>query len=135
MPKSITLTESQKLQLEKHAQKFNPNESCALLFGKEDSSNISVDEIFFTDNIEESPTNFTISNEELLKGYKLAEEKNLQMVGVFHSHPHSQAVPSETDKKFMLSNPVVWVIYSGVSSEFKAYILDKEILEIRVEFL
>ena len=30
---------------------------------------------FLTKNIEESPVNFTISNEQLIEGYKMAEEK------------------------------------------------------------
>ena len=80
MQKSIVLTESQKLQLVEHAEKFNPNESCALLFGKENDEKVTVEEIFFANNIEKSPINFTISNEELLKGYKMAEEKNFEVV-------------------------------------------------------
>ena len=132
MQKSIVLTESQKLQLVEHAEKFNPNESCALLFGKENDEKVTVEEIFFANNIEESPINFTISNEELLKGYKMAEEKNFEVVGIFHSHPNSQAIPSTTDKKFMYSNPVVWVIYSGENKNFRAYLLESEVEEISI---
>ena len=132
MQKSIRLTESQKHQLVEHADKFNPNESCALLFGKENDEKVTVDEIFFANNIEESPINFTISNEELLKGYKIAEEKNLEVVGIFHSHPNSEAIPSSTDKKFMHSNPVIWVIYSGENKNFRAYLLESEVEEISI---
>ena len=132
MKKSIVLTESQKLQLVEHAEKFNPNESCALLFGKENDEKVTVEEIFFANNIEESPINFTISNEELLKGYKIAEEKNFEVVGIFHSHPDSEAVPSTTDKKFMYSNPVVWVIYSGENKNFRAYLLESEVEEVSI---
>ena len=133
MQKSIVLTESQKLQLVEHAEKFNPNESCALLFGKENDEKVTVEEIFFANNIEESPINFTISNEELLKGYKIAEEKNLEVIGIFHSHPNSEAIPSSTDKKFMHSNPVIWVIYSGENKNFKAYFLESEVEEISID--
>ena len=132
MQKTITLTESQKQQLVEHAEKFNPNESCALLFGREENDKVTIDEIFLATNIEESPINFTISNEELLKGYKIAEEKNFEVVGIFHSHPNSDAIPSPTDKKFMHSNPVVWVIYSGNNKNFRAYLLDSEIMEISI---
>jgi hypothetical protein len=30
-------------------------------------------------------------------------------------------------------NPVVWVIYSGITNEFKAYVLESDILEISIE--
>ena len=88
---------------------------------------------FLTENIEKSPLNFTISNKQLIEGYKIAEEKNMEVIGIFHSHPDSDAYPSNTDKKFMQSNPVVWVIYSGISKNFRAYFLESEILEIPIE--
>jgi hypothetical protein len=30
-------------------------------------------------------------------------------------------------------NPVVWVIFSGISKDFKAYVLESEISEIPIE--
>lgn len=129
----IILTESQKKILANHASNEKPNESCAVLFGTLDSKKTTVKEIFLTENIDKSPINFTISNEQLIKCYKTAEEKKMEVVGIFHSHPNSEAYPSDTDKKFMYSNPVVWVIYSGITNEFKAYVLESDILEISIE--
>lgn len=125
----ITLSSSDKKILTEHAENEKPNESCAILFGKDGV----VSEVFLTKNIEESPVNFTISNEQLIEGYKIAEEKKVDVIGIFHSHPNSEAYPSNTDKKFMQSNPVVWVIYSGVNRDFRAYVLESEIKEIQVE--
>ena len=125
----IIISISDKKILTEHAENENPNESCAILFGKDDT----VSEVFLTKNIEESPVNFTISNEQLIEGYKIAEEKKVDVIGIFHSHPNSEAYPSNTDKKFMQSNPVAWVIYSGVNKDFKAYLLESEIKEIPIE--
>lgn len=129
----IIISESQKKILSRHADNEKPNESCAILFGTVDDQKTIVKEIFLTKNIDESPVNFTISNEQLIKCYKTAEEKKMEVVGIFHSHPNSEAYPSNTDKKFMYSNPVVWVIYSGISNEFKAYVLESDVLEILIE--
>ena len=126
----LTLPEKFKHILSEHAIKENPNESCAILYGKGEI----VSDIFLARNIEESPVNFTISNEELLKAYSLAEEKKLDVIGIFHSHPQSKAYPSNTDKKFMESNPVIWVIYSGTDENFRAFYLDSEIIEIPIDF-
>lgn len=125
----IILSQSDKKTLVEHAEKEKPNESCAILFGKDNL----VSEVFLTKNIEESPINFTISNEQLIEGYNIAEEKKLEVIGIFHSHPNSEAYPSDTDKKFMHSNPVVWIIYSGISKNFRAYILESDIIEIPIE--
>jgi proteasome lid subunit RPN8/RPN11 len=129
----IALSESQKKLLSRHAYSKEPNESCAMLFGNIKGQKTIVKDIFFTKNIDESPINFTISNKQLIECYKTAEEKNMQVVGIFHSHPNSEAYPSDTDKKFMYSNPVVWVIYSGVHKDFRAYVLESNITEILIE--
>jgi proteasome lid subunit RPN8/RPN11 len=129
----IIITESQKKILSNHASNEKPNESCAVLFGMVDNQKTIVKEIFLTENIDKSPVNFTISNEQLIKCYKTAEEKKMEVVGIFHSHPNSEAYPSDTDKKFMHSNPVVWIIYSGITNEFKAYVLESNIVEVLIE--
>ena len=110
-----------------------PNESCAILFGDKGSSNVTVSQVFLTKNAEKSPQSFTISSEELLHAYSMAEEKNTSIVGIFHSHPDSKAYPSGTDRIFMRINPVVWVIYSGADKEFRAFVLDAEVHEIPIE--
>ena len=125
----IILSETDKKILSEYSENQKPNESCAILFGKNDI----VSDLFLTENTEESPVNFTISNEQLIEGYKIAEQKGLDVIGIFHSHPDSDAFPSNTDKKFMESNPVVWIIYSGINKNFRAFILESEILEIPIE--
>ncbi|MCH8914608.1 MAG: M67 family metallopeptidase [Thaumarchaeota archaeon] len=125
----IILSQSDKKILTEHAENEKPNESCAILFGKDRL----VSEVFLTKNIEESSVNFTISNEQLIEGYKIAEEKKVEVIGIFHSHPNSDTYPSNTDKKFMRSNPVVWIIYSGINKDFKAYFLESDIIEIPIE--
>ena len=125
----IILSQSIKKFLQDHAESEKPNESCAILFGKE---NIVL-EIFLAENIEESPVNFTISNEQLIEAYQSAENKELEIIGIFHSHPNSIAYPSDTDKKFMQSNPVAWVIYSGVEKNFNAFILESDVKQIGIK--
>jgi len=133
LQKSIILSESQKQILSSYAKKNEPNESCALLFGVEKEDKSIVNEIFLTENIDASQVNFTISNQQLLKGYKTAEEKGMKVIGIFHSHPNSDAFPSTTDQKFMQVNPVVWVIFSGSSNIFKAFVLESEIVEVSID--
>lgn len=129
----IIITKSQKKILANYADNEKPNESCAILFGSVKDKVTTVKDVFLAKNIEESPINFTISNEQLIKIYKTAEERKTEVVGIFHSHPDSEAYPSSTDRKFMHSNPVVWVIYSGISNDFKAYVLESDVSEIVIE--
>jgi proteasome lid subunit RPN8/RPN11 len=96
----IILSDTDKKILSEYSENQKPNESCAILLGKNDK----VLDLFLTENIEKSPVNFTISNKQLIEGYKIAEEKEMEVIGIFHSHPDSDAYPSNTDKKFMQNN-------------------------------
>ena len=131
--KCIVLTQKEKDKLITYAIERQPNESCAMLLGEKIDDAWNVKEVFLTENIDKSHTNFTISPEELLKGYQLAEKMHLELVGVFHSHPNSNAIPSSTDKKFMQNNPVPWIIFSGVNNDLKAYLLDSDVIEIPIK--
>ena len=131
--KCIVLTQKEKDKLITHAIERQPNESCAMLLGEKINDTWDVKEVFLTENIDKSQTNFTISPEELLKGYKLAEKMHLELVGVFHSHPNSDTTPSDTDKKFMQNNPVPWIIFSGLTNTLTAYLLDSDVIEIPIK--
>ena len=129
----IVLAQKEKDKLVDHAIEQQPSESCAMLFGKKVGDDWNVKEVFLTQNMDNSQTNFTISPEELLKGYQIAQKNQLEVVGVFHSHPNSDAIPSNIDKKFMQNNPVPWIIFSGVNNNLKAYLLDSDIIEIPIK--
>lgn len=128
-PKTIIFSENQLNILANHSKENSPNESCAILFGKTNDDTTTVKEIFLAKNIDQSPVNFTISNEELISAYSQAEKKSLDVSAIFHSHPASVPYPSSTDKKYMEINPVPWVIFSGVNDEFMAYIYNSGIVQ------
>tara|TARA_B110001454_G_scaffold184184_1_gene179739 strand:+ start:299 stop:697 length:399 start_codon:yes stop_codon:yes gene_type:complete len=129
----VVLAQQEKDQLITHAIKQQPLESCAMLLGKKVDDAWNIKEIFLTQNIDNSQINFTISPEELLKGYQLAEKMHLELVGIFHSHPNSGTTPSDTDKKFMQNNPVPWIIFSGITNGLTAYLLDSDVIEIPIK--
>ena len=133
MQKSLVLLQDHIEILTNHAKKNIPNESCAILFGKIENETFDVKDIFLTKNTEESPINFTISNDELLAAYGEAKKRKLEVIGIFHSHPDSIAYPSSTDKKYMEINPVPWVIFSNKNKEFRAYIFESEIMSVALE--
>lgn len=133
LQKSLVLLQNHIELLTDHAKRNIPNESCAILFGKIENENFIVKDVFLTKNIEDSPVNFTISNDELITAYGEAEKRKLEVIGIFHSHPDSNTYPSHTDKKFMEINPVPWVIFSNKNKEFKAYIFESEIMPVSLE--
>ena len=135
IPKAIILSKIQIDILSGHSKENSPNESCAILFGSTLDGAVTVKEVFLTKNIENSPVNFTISPDELILAYSTAEKKGLDVSGIFHSHPGSIAYPSDTDKRYMQTNPVPWVIYSNINNDFRAYIYNSDIVPVPVKIL
>ena len=124
--KSIILSELDKQELVKYAEAEKPYESCAILVGNESENNWTVKKIFFTENTAKSKITFTISPDKEFEVDQKAKESNMEIVCIFHSHPESEAQPSETDKKFMRVNPFPWIIYSGKTKEMNCFILQDE---------
>jgi proteasome lid subunit RPN8/RPN11 len=124
--KSIILSEKDKQELTKYAESEKPYESCAILVGNETDENWTVKELVLTENTAKSRVTFTISPDKEFEVDQKAKESNMEIVCIFHSHPESEAYPSETDKKFMRVNPFPWIIYSGKTEEMKCFILEDE---------
>ena len=124
--KSIILSEKDKEQLAKYAEAEKPYESCAILVGNETDENWTVKEVVLTENTTKSEVMFTISPDKEFEVDQKAKKSNMEIVCIFHSHPESEARPSETDKKFMRVNPFPWIIYSGLTKEMNCFILQDE---------
>ena len=133
--KSLILTQIEINKLVYFANKSLPNESCALLLGNYNNENeIKVIDSLAMRNSDESPTSFRIESQELINGYLTAEKMNLNVVGIFHSHP-APPMPSSTDKIFMEINPVVWLIYSTLINQSRAYIFEQKVREVQLKVI
>jgi proteasome lid subunit RPN8/RPN11 len=135
---SFILTQFQLERLASLARDSLPNESCALLLGNNTNKDneIQLIETLSMKNSDASPTTrFRIDSQELINGYLRAEKMGLNVIGIFHSHP-APPIPSSTDKIFMEINPVVWLIYSTLTNESRAYIFEqKKIREVRLSVI
>ena len=127
--KEVILNQEQMDLLRDHAVKCGSNESCALLIGSEINEGWNVKEVFLTENMDDSKINFTISPEQELEVDTIAKKKNMEIVCIFHSHPNSDASPSNTDRKFMNVNPFPWIIYSCETDEMNCFILKNKNIE------
>jgi proteasome lid subunit RPN8/RPN11 len=133
MVSSIRLKEAKLEFLTSLAKKSLPLESCALLLGKNahNLDEISVSDVISVKNSDSSPVSFSIDPDDLIEEYQLSESRNLHVVGIFHSHP-AEPFPSSIDKSYMKINPVVWLIYSTVTNEARAYIFECRLKEVRL---
>ena len=77
-----------------------PFECCGFLLGVEEGNKRSIKSIKRVTNLseEDQRRRFSISATDYLQAEKQAEENNLLLLGIYHSHPDHPAVPSETDR-------------------------------------
>ena len=83
-------------KLFEHSLLEDPNECCGLLLGNDEK----VIEIRNLNNVHDNPmTRYEIDRKDLMKVQKYCDNNNMEILGVYHSHTHSQAYPSPTDIK------------------------------------
>ena len=82
-------------QIVAHCLAGLPDEACGLLAGH--PADGSVLRCFPTRNVAASAKLYTVDPKEHLRADREAEAAGLEIIGVFHSHTHTDAYPSPTD--------------------------------------
>ena len=78
-----------------HARRDHPAECCGLLIGNEHV----IREAVPTPNASDSPERrYLVDPQAYFDTIRRARDQSLQVIGVYHSHPHSTAAPSATDE-------------------------------------
>jgi proteasome lid subunit RPN8/RPN11 len=97
-----------------HARAEAPKECCGLLVGRTDR----IDEAVAVANIAaDQHRHYEIDPRHHVALIKRCRETSAEVVGAYHSHPHSAAIPSETDRAqafeqflFVIAGPVTGAV-------------------------
>jgi proteasome lid subunit RPN8/RPN11 len=93
-PAEVTVKAAVVEQVVERAREAAPDECCGVLIG----GPAGVVEMAAARNIAESRgTRFLIDPKDHIAALREARRRGLDVVGFYHSHPHSAAIPSETD--------------------------------------
>ena len=76
-----------------HAQVENPRECCGVLLGR----GTEIVDVVATRNLAQKATEFVIDPQGHIGALRDARRRGLEVVGFYHSHPHTDAVPSPLD--------------------------------------
>jgi len=106
---AVRLSRWQFEQILAQARLEAPHECCGLLLGRGDA----VEEVFPGRNVDETPqTRYVMDPRDQLRAFRLMDERGWDLVGIYHSHPQTDAYPSETDKSRALYPEARYVIVS-----------------------
>lgn len=102
-------------RIKTHGEKTYNEECCGALFGSSETNERIIMELLeFENEKEESRQNrFLISPAMYNSAEKSANEKNLELLGFYHSHPDHPAIPSQFD----IDHALPWFLYIIVSVE------------------
>ena len=94
-------------ELLRHARAEVPNEACGLLAGDLAAGTASA--FHPARNADASPYVYTVHPDDLVRIVLGIEDAGEELVAIFHSHTHTPAVPSPTDRR-QAHYPVVYLL-------------------------
>jgi len=104
----IQLERSHYDEIVAHCQGEYPNEACGLVAGKE---GIAV-RVIPMRNADASPATYRLDAEEQFRVFEEMDDDGQDVYGIFHSHTHSEAYPSATDRRQALYPEAHYLILS-----------------------
>jgi proteasome lid subunit RPN8/RPN11 len=133
--------------MQTHAESTYPEECCGLLLGQLSDDEKILIEVLLTENswdaeaveafqaVEGSAqldttkrTRYSIAPEAMLKAQKDARDRNLNIIGIYHSHTDHPAIPSEFDRAIAWQqySYVIISVQQGKACDFKSWSLGDE---------
>ncbi len=115
-----------------------PDEACGLLSGPLEGLEPTgvVNGVFPCRNADASARTYTVDSRDLIQAMRAAEGAGDELIGVWHSHTHTDAYPSETDVRTAMEPGWIYVLVSLKDGDpvLRAYrIRDGEIAEVAVD--
>ena len=137
----LRLTITQHERIVAHCYAGLPDEACGLLGGPvigplaQREATGFVSEVYPAVNADASARTYTVDGRDYLRASRDAEARGHEIIGVWHSHTHTDPYPSPTDVRSAVDPMWVYVIVSLRDDipTFRAYrIRDGEIAECQV---
>ncbi len=82
-------------EIVEHGLREFPNEACGLVAGRDGQAV----RVYRMRNADASPVSYRLEPAEQLRAFREIEGEGLELLAIYHSHTHSEAYPSETDRR------------------------------------
>jgi len=117
-----------------HANNELPNEACGILAGDHGRAV----KFFPAANAERSPTRYVVDPHDQLRILNELHNNDWDLLGIFHSHTHTQAYPSSTDVNLAANWPEAYYLIASLMADepvMRAYrIVDGKVEEEEIAF-
>lgn len=116
------------IQLELESNK--PYEACGVLIGNIKGNTANVEKVLPVRNVKRTRRSFELDPEQFYKAWNESEKNGTDILGVYHSHPCSCAIPSAWDRETMENAPSVWLIAG--SDGMRAYVWENGVKPVKL---
>lgn len=120
-------------EMQQHVAAQAPLEACGLLIGKNDR----VENVRIVRNAEQSPVRFRMDPQEQYNALMWIEDNDLDLLGIFHSHPAGPETVSDTDIDEAVFE-AVHIVWSCVDDNWNArgfWIENKKVTEVELQVI
>ncbi len=107
-----------------------PYEACGVLIGTLNGTTALVEKALPITNVKRTRTSFELDPKEHYDAWNEAEKRGKEIVGIYHTHPVSSAVPSLWDRETMESAPSFWLI-AGADG-IRAYVWENGLKAVKI---
>jgi proteasome lid subunit RPN8/RPN11 len=96
----LQISEALAARIRAHGVETYPHECCGAILGRDEGDRIVRDLMPLQNRRDDSPRNrFEVTPDDVRLAEKTADEKKLDLIGWYHSHPDAPARPSEYDRE------------------------------------
>ena len=131
MIEEIKISQSDLYRIRKELVDNLPYEACGVLIGTIAGTIAFVEKILSITNVKRTTRSFELDPKEFYEAWNSAEKDGKEIVGVYHTHPVSPAVPSLWDKETMENASSVWLI-AGTDG-IRAYVWENGIKMVKLQ--
>jgi proteasome lid subunit RPN8/RPN11 len=125
----IPRTELDLIQAELEENK--PYEACGVLIGSIDGMTANVEKVRSIRNVQRTQRSFELDPKEHYNAWNEAGKNSKEIVGIYHTHPVSCAVPSLWDRETMQNDAsVIWLI-AGADG-MRAYVWENGLKIVKI---
>ncbi len=139
---SLTLHAAHLQAIYDHAERTYPEECCGLLLGTIATDERVVHDVYevpnawdadaakeLSDTVALTKTRrYSIAPEAMLAGMREARRRNLDIIGIYHSHPDYPAIPSECDRALAWSqySYLIISVEQGTAKDCRSWTLNDQ---------
>lgn len=130
MISELRISSEDRMLIQEELEANKPYEACGVLMGSVEGSTAMVEKALPITNVNRTRTSFELDPEEFYNAWNEADKNGKEIIGVYHTHPVSSAVPSLWDRETMKHDILVWLI-AGADG-MRAYAWDGGIQMVQV---